>query len=429
LGTVVALAEPVPDGVLHRHFRQESAMSTAQAARRAAVRWLPPSDDWRWRYLSRLLPATELRLPLTMLRGRAGSEARPATMLVAGPEAALRYLSERFFAAPPTRELLARVPVWRLHSALERLAPAADLAVARVDRHFASRFSSREYLAVPEWVSSRLPLPVDLQALARGNSSVAEDLRKVRRDASTLEVARAPADFERFYADFYVPYIRNRFGTDAYTRGKAWSRHAFERGGGILWLRRDLAYLAGGLFQRRGQRLDLLAIGLGDGNLALRRKGLLARLYVELIAHATREGGTQMGLGGSRPSLRDGVLRYKAKWGAVLEPKRAPLYWWLVRWNRLDGAVADFLSRTPLVFRDGEALSGLACVDAAAENPQREARHLWMRGLRRLCIVAPGIASGVRDLGYACALDQEAVRLGGPSALHAALSAASAPAR
>jgi hypothetical protein len=392
-----------------------------RAARRAAVQWLPPSDDWRWRYLSYLLPATELRLPLTMLRGPAGPNARPATMLVAGAESATRYLTERFFAAPPMREMLEPVPVWRLPAALERLAAAADITVARVDRHFAARYSPRDYLAVPEWVASRLPLPVDV----RGNSSVAGDLRKVRRDASMLEVSRELADFERFYADFYVPYIRNRFGNDAYTRGKAWSRRAFERDGGILWLRRDFAYLAGGLFQRRGRRLNLLALGLGEGNLALRREGLLARLYVELMAHATREGCTQLGLGGSRPSLRDGVLRYKAKWGAVLEPARAPLYWWLMRWNRLDGVVADFLSCTPLVFRDGDAFSGIACIAAEGDNPQREAKQLWMRGLRRLCIVAPGIASGVRDLGSAWALDQEAVRLGGPPALHAALGTAS----
>ena len=143
-----------------------------------------------------------------------------------------------------------------------------------------------------------------------------------------------------------------------------------------------------------------------------------------------REGCAHLNLGGSRPSLRDGLLRYKAKWGAILDVQREPLYWWLVSWKRLDGAVAEFLSGTPLIFRDGNGLSGLAsCANGAADTAAdlEDLHRLWMGGLRRLCVVTRTATRPLAGLPAARAIDHEAVREGGPPALYRALAATGEP--
>jgi len=409
--------------------RGDCSTRSGSAARRALARWLPPSEDARWHYLSYFLPLLELRVPVSVLRGPAGQSGRLATMLVAGAESETGYLPERFFNAIPQRELLARAPVWQLPKLLARLEPAADLVVARVDRHFAARFAPADYLAVPDWVSSRLALPVDVALLARGSRSVAEDLRRMRRYPTVVEVSHDEADFAHFYHGVYVPYIRSRFGSAAYVRSILALRRAFARGG-ILWLRRNGARVAGDLFERHGDTLNLLALGIASGDLGLRREGLLSRLYVALMTHGAREGCRHLNLGGSRPSLRDGVLRYKAKWGAILDVPREPLYWWLVRWKRLDGAVAEFLSRTPLIFRDGNALSGLAfCANGAPEAgaAPEDLRRLWIGGLRRLCVVTHTVTRPPACLPAVRVIDHDAVREGGPRALYRALAATEEP--
>ena len=134
-------------------------------------------------------------------------------------------------------------------------------------------------------------------------------------------------------------------------------------------------------------------------------------------------------LRGARPSLADGLLRYKAKWGGELYDKRDGAYSWLVHWNRLDGAVADFLAHSPLVFRTGETFSGVAVADPArpwtTATVQQARDRLWVSGLERLCLV--GSAQYADDVSIPAGtrlVDHEQLRNAGPRALLAALASA-----
>ena len=153
-----------------------------------------------------------------------------------------------------------------------------------------------------------------------------------------------------------------------------------------------------------------------------RQQGAIAALYVHIIDYAHRCGCTALDLRGTRPSLADGLLRYKAKWGAALYDKSDSLYAWLVHWNRLDGAVAEFLAHTPLIYRDGDRLSGVGFVDRPLPWTTADLRQvrdrLWAAGLTRLGLVAA--AGRTEALGVPAAVrlvDHDRVRDAGPRAL------------
>ena len=222
-------------------------------------------------------------------------------MLAAGTEPWVSYLAARFFAGTPQREALDCVSIWRLPRLLRTLRPAANLTAVRVDRLSARLLFDDDYLMVPEWVGTRLLMPVDLALLAKRSNSVV------------------------------------------------------------------------------------------DGNVEWLKKGAVAALYFHLIDYARLHGCTQIDLRGSAPSLADGLLRSKRKWGAALYERRDVFWSTLVHWNRLDGAVVQFLSHTPLIFHHGDALSAVATVERqmpwTTADLQQAHDQLWIAGLRRLCLV------------------------------------------
>ena len=374
-----------------------------------------------------LLPLAALRIPVARLHGATRGTGGQACMLVAGPPHGTRYLTDRFFAGTPRREPIGHATIWQLPGRLRRLRASADVTVARVDRLSARLLFDDDYLRVPDWVGARLPLPVDVAALARTSNSIAEDWRKTRVGGWTAEVTQAPADFDAFYERMYVPYTLARHGAGAYVKGCHHLRRAF-RHGGLLWLSRDGEPVAGAVFEQAGATLVLEAIGVAGDGMALRQRGAVAALYVHVIGDAQRRGCTAIDLRGSRPSLADGLLRYKAKWGAAVYDKRDDPRLSLLHWNRLDGAVAELLAHTPLVVRGRDGLTAVGFADRSppwtAADLQRLHDRLWMPGLARLGIVSAAplpdatcLPPGLRLVAHARVRDR------GPRALLAQLAA------
>jgi len=105
-------------------------------------------------------------------------------------------------------------------------------------------------------------------------------------------------------------------------------------------------------------------------------------------AWARQHGCALTNCGGSRPSLHDGVLRHKRKWGIALCDQPGNPFALLVHWNRLGGAVADSLAHTSLIFRDRSGDSALHSLDvprlATGVDALAARQALWIDGLQRL---------------------------------------------
>jgi len=151
--------------------------------------------------------------------------------------------------------------------------------------------------------------------------------------------------------------------------------------------------LAGVVFERNNDILDMQAIGMLTGELPLKMRGVMAALYYYSIAHARQLGCAEVDFRAARPSLHDGLLRYKRKWGNALCDNPNSYYDLLVRWNRVNGVVKDFLSHTGLIFRDEGRLSAIH----ADESQSR--RSLWVEGLHRLYLLTESGRQPMMDEG------------------------------
>lgn len=107
----------------------------------------------------------------------------------------------------------------------------------------------------------------------------------------------------------------------------------------------------------------------------------MAALYYFSILHARLLGCAEVDFRGARPSLHDGLLRYKRKWGNVLYDKTDSYYDLLVHWNGVNGVVKDFLSHTGLIFREK---GGLSAIHA---DESQTCGSLWIGGLHQLYLL------------------------------------------
>lgn len=347
-----------------------------------------------------LLPFLQWRVPVRLLRGAERVSGREVRLRVAtvGPDTAA-HIIQRFFASEPVEESCTLVPVWSLDRHLRRSEPEADLTLISLNNLSARLFLNHEdALAVPPMISSYIQVPKDVATLLRGNRKLADDFRRVRQQGFACHISTAAEEFDDLYDHFYRPYVEARHSNLVQVAPRAMLR-LVHRVGGIQWLTQKGERVGGGLVYRNGGDFHAIVNGLRhDKADELLRHGALAAMYVFMLQQSLEMGCTRVMLGGSRPSLHDGVLRYKAKWLTGLTRHDGYLsanHTLLLRWPRLSGPVADFLSHTSLIHHEpGGGYSALCAfprdLPLTAETLQHLYRTLKLRGLHRLRILLPG---------------------------------------
>jgi hypothetical protein len=355
----------------------------------ALIRFLPRPIDSAlrvWCYPPVLL-ARNLSIRLTRMQGitRTGQ----ATVLVAGPDPWAYDLPLRFFKNPPQQTIIGTVPLWRLRSTLEKMAPDVDLVLARVDK-LAARLFPSTYLRIPEWVNTGRAVPEDPAALLRCSESLTRDMRVVRQNGLETNISTCLEDFEEFYHSMYVPFIGARHGSMAWFGNDGLLRDCFRRGG-IIWLTRGGQRVAGLVFEFIDQALGTRAYATRDGYVGVTKKGAGTALYLHAIRHAVNNGCKFLDLGGCHACLTDGVLLYKRKWGVRVQVRPANQFYALVGWATWNSAVAAFLADVPLLHQSGGRLMAITAAEVAQLPTQADAdkiyRTLHMPGVDRLVIV------------------------------------------
>ncbi len=269
----------------------------------------------------------------------------------------------------------------------------ADLLVCSLDgARLAAEGLRSSTVAVPGLIQQELPLDAirarGLDGLKAG-SNAANDLRVMRKER--LAPRSRPLDdaaLNRFYDDYYVPQLRERYGSLAgfASRGEL---AAHVGSAELLEVLRDGVPIAATILRCDGARAALIQSGLLHGDQSLRKARALAATYVFGALRAVELGATILGFGGSLPFLRDGVLAFKAKWNPTLTlPAHAPCYRVAVRLDTEAGR--RLLERSPLIAIDDRRQPvGIALVTPT--TALERLGDLLIPGLRRLTVLLDGI--------------------------------------
>lgn len=322
-----------------------------------------------------------------VVSGNERRKGKPLTALIAGHLETKNYIADLLFERPYEER---HERVWR--SRLLRGASAGrtnhDIAFIDTDAPTAGAKVPRNVFRLRGWVRTELDLS-HASECARRDRGIKSDLRKVRKNRLSHDITSDPVELERFYWDMYVPYAEQGFADKAIYM----NHESFQAGlkdPELVRVYRDEQFVAGMVivYHDNGEP-HLWTLGVRNGDREDARQGTLAALYLYAFEHLRERGCSHVLLGGVRPFLIDGVLRYKRKWGAHLIPgDDGDPHWLMVVVGTATEAVRDFLCASPLLGEDEQGLIGAVFHDPESleddGRPEHQAAVLTTLGIDRV---------------------------------------------
>jgi hypothetical protein len=202
----------------------------------------------------------------------------------------------------------------------------------------------------PAWVRQELTLPPPGAPWVLPRAVEREAARLARRHGYTLDFVTDDDLLRRFHRELYRPYVLARFGSAAIVVAEEdFVSHA--RGCTLARLHEAGGWTAGVLLEQSGAELRFRWFGASRSPPP---EGASDVLDVACIRRAHEGGVRTVLLGHSRPSLVDGVVRYKQKLGARLCAVRYPQPRLGIAVDRGQRAMFERLNRRQLVTVRGE---------------------------------------------------------------------------
>ncbi len=313
----------------------------------------------------------EHRIDVWAVRGAERHGGDDLHALLGGHLETKNYLRERLFRAG-AHEIHHRAWRSRLGAIVGGRGRPDVVLLDTTDRASLQGLVDDEAIWLRAWVPTELELAVAAERMRRSDS-IKSDLRKVQAQRFASAIRTDAAALERFYWELYRPYALGGFGETAVYMNReefaAGCRHAE-----LLEVHRDGELIAGMVILFPPNAVPhWWVLGVREGDRRLLAAGALAALYLYGVQHLMAQGYRHARLGGVRPFLDDGVLRYKRKWGArLVAGDDGDPHWLLLRIVQPTAAVRAWLAACPVIAEDAHGLIGRVFrADASAADRAR----------------------------------------------------------
>jgi hypothetical protein len=177
-----------------------------------------------------------------------------------------------------------------------------------------------EVLTVPMDVEMEMATPAVFEGPgSRWTRSAKANIARVRRGRFSFDVVDGDEWAAQFQRRMHGAAMRARHGARAYVVSRrAVTRFARLDGSELLRILRDGEWVAGSLNRSTPEGYRLWISGWRDGDAELRNAGAISAMYWFNFQRAAALGHRRILLGSVEPYLDDGILAYKANWGATL---------------------------------------------------------------------------------------------------------------
>ena len=228
--------------------------------------------------------------------------------------------------------------------------------ILKVNRLFQNEYRNKGYLIAPDWVRAVLPLDKN-DIMANFNRSAKRSLKELEENNFSYFIIQASKILERFYEEFYKPYIKSIYGESGiikdYSVLKLFARKSY-----IINIKCE-SQTAALVFviPAKNSWLHVYAAGLREdlpGDLKEISQAAIYNYSIE-IAKAHKFNRVDFGL--NRGFLNDGILNYKRKWGCSFIKPEESVYDIAFRAN--SSMVKALLDSNPLLINDDRDISCL----------------------------------------------------------------------
>ncbi len=313
-------------------------------------------------------------------------------ILYAGHEVNKNLLVKLAFNSSCEDLYIGRKWLWDIRGIAKKKGYNCSLLVTEVP-NFLRRLSEKmKCFYLPSWISGEIDASFEEHAIFNNrNNTLMSDLRRIKRNKLYYEVAHELSQLQNFYYNMYLPYITKVHGDRSIIPSYDYVKSEFKRRGSsntLLLVKKKEEYIGGVLLLCRKNKTKLWIGGLKNGNLDYVRDGAIGALFHFSVQYLKQKGFTRINFGGSRPFLKDGVLRYKRKWNQKISNRKETGF--LVKMvSKTDGAKSFFLNN-PFIYEDKTGLNGAIFVASdqslSKSDFARIYKDYYVDGLSKLVI-------------------------------------------
>jgi hypothetical protein len=288
-----------------------------------------------------------LHSPAFTIQGRSRYGGFPIQMLFIGShpirdDLIVRVLEDDFLVTP-----LGMTPVYRLTDLIKKN-DQCDVVFTEWHSFPHRIFSLTADFFLPAFMKMEICLCAKCPPLER-RGALSEVRRRIRKANLTYSVRTDLDSFDDFYFNMYLPHIQSRYGRAALQHDYEDLKSRFSEYE-LLMVRSEGEDLAGALLKRDQTVGSIVYLGVKGGSPSLIKAGVTGALYYYSFLHFSAQGLPKANLGGVRPFLNDGVLKYKLEMGAVFSSSHVDEAGLLgLKINRKNAAVKTLFENLPFI--------------------------------------------------------------------------------
>jgi len=237
------------------------------------------------------------RLEAWVLEGAERNSGEAIRVLVVGQVENCNYLARVVFAEGSIA--VQRRKMWKHHawSLLDVPDCPYGLIFIQTDKMLPEPAQAHNRFVVPTWIAGELDVIRALKSPS-ASTSVKRDVRHIRSSRFQYSTTRDPGAIDRFFADMYLPYIRQTHGDGAFAASLDKFRQEAEKGAELLLVEQDGKAVAGVLLGLNDpERMEALELGVLGADRNLVKAGALAAIYYFSLLHAANRGFRRLFLG------------------------------------------------------------------------------------------------------------------------------------
>jgi len=313
-----------------------------------------------------------------------------------GSEKNKNFLTKVAFGNSYKEDYIGKTWLWRIFKTVKAKGHACSLMVAEVPKNSLMLFGKKKCFYIPSWVQGELKTSIDTSQHIK-NESLKSDLRKITRNKLHFELTNELSQFHNFYHNMYLPYITKAHDDRAVITKYDFMKKFF-RDCELLLIKKDEEYIAGILiaYNYTKKRARLWCIGVKDGNSDYIKDGASGAIYYFSLLHLKEKGYKRVSVGLSKAFLKDGVLRYKKKWGhRIIGTYKIGF---LIKPLSKTAAVEGFFLNNPFIYVRKNRLNGAVFVEDgqsfSKEDFQKFYKDYCLNGVSKLFIYRFGQGHG-----------------------------------
>lgn len=210
-------------------------------------------------------------------------------------------------------------------------------------------FNKKKRFSIPKWQQMAININRPLEQIFRSKRNDVQ--RRIRKNNLEYEVSNDPIEFEKFYFQMLLPYLKSRYSQEIISPDYDVLKKDFNNGALILIKKHGEVIAASLLRYDSKEQIALRVLGIKDGNFEYVQNGAIGAIYYFAAKEAIQRGYQRLYVGGVRPYLSDGLMKFKLSVSAEVVP-RGPLHKYCLRMILLKNTpeLRKFLIENPFFY-------------------------------------------------------------------------------